>query len=89
MYLNHLTEQGYEVDLAHDGKIGLKKLYENSYDFVYVDTTLPRKSCFEIIDNLCFFLFGQHLLQIPFTYKKSFTLIFPFFVFLSKLSTDS
>lgn len=40
--------EGYEVDTAEDGKIGLDKLLKNSYDLVLLDIMLPHMSGYDV-----------------------------------------
>jgi DNA-binding response OmpR family regulator len=45
---DNLEFEGYEVDIAGDGKVGLQKLLENSYDLVLLDVMLPHMSGFDV-----------------------------------------
>lgn len=45
---DNLEFEGYEVDVAADGKAGLQKLLENSYDLVLLDVMLPHMSGFDV-----------------------------------------
>ena len=36
-----LTEEGYRVDVAHDGEIGLSMGIANSYDCILLDIMMP------------------------------------------------
>ncbi len=45
---DNLEFEGYEVDLAADGKTGLQKLLENSYDLALLDVMLPQMSGFDV-----------------------------------------
>jgi DNA-binding response OmpR family regulator len=45
---DNLEFEGYEVDVASDGKAGLQKLMENSYDLVLLDVMLPHMSGFDV-----------------------------------------
>ncbi len=40
--------EGFDVDTAEDGEIGLKKILENNYDLVVLDIMLPSLSGFDI-----------------------------------------
>ncbi|MBI4520994.1 MAG: response regulator, partial [Gemmatimonadetes bacterium] len=44
-----LREDGYAVDLAHDGVDGSTKAHVHQYDLLIVDVMLPGKSGFEIV----------------------------------------
>jgi phosphate regulon transcriptional regulator PhoB len=37
----NLKKEGFEVDTAHDGEEGLKKIRSNKYDLVFLDLMLP------------------------------------------------
>lgn len=41
IYEEVLTENGYEVDTAIDGKIGLEKILNGGYDLILLDIMLP------------------------------------------------
>jgi DNA-binding response OmpR family regulator len=45
---DNLEFEGYEIDTAEEGDIGLKKIMENSYDLVLLDVMLPNLSGFDI-----------------------------------------
>jgi DNA-binding response OmpR family regulator len=45
---DNLEMEGYEVDVAGDGKGGLQKLLENSYSLVLLDVMLPLMSGFDV-----------------------------------------
>ena len=45
---DNLEFEGYEVDVAGDGKAGLEKLLANSYDLVLLDVMLPQMSGFDV-----------------------------------------
>lgn len=45
---DNLELEGYEVDLAGDGKAGLQKLLENSYDLILLDVMLPQMSGLDV-----------------------------------------
>lgn len=45
---DNLEFEGYEVDVAGDGKSGLQKLLDNSYDLVLLDVMLPHMSGFDV-----------------------------------------
>ncbi|HBL75741.1 MAG: transcriptional regulator [Bacteroidetes bacterium GWF2_42_66] len=45
-----LLREGYEVELAQDGKIAFELLRENQYDFVITDLLMPYSTGLEIID---------------------------------------
>jgi len=45
---DNLEFEGYEVDMAEDGKIGLQKIKENVYNLVLLDVMLPHMSGFDV-----------------------------------------
>lgn len=47
-----LTREGYQVDIANEGKTGLKLALENNYDLLILDWMLPQKSGLEICQEL-------------------------------------
>lgn len=46
---DYLQLNGYKVEIAQDGEIGLKKALLGVYDLIIVDLMLPKKSGFEIV----------------------------------------
>lgn len=47
-----LREEGYAVDVAHDGNEGLTNAFVYEYDLLLVDVMLPGKNGFEIVREL-------------------------------------
>lgn len=47
-----LREEGYSVDVAHDGPDGLMKAFVYDYDLLLLDVMLPGKSGLEIVREL-------------------------------------
>ncbi len=45
---DNLEYEGYEVDIASDGKAGLQKLLANSYDLALLDIMLPLVSGYDV-----------------------------------------
>lgn len=45
---DNLGFEGYEVDLADEGQMGLKKILENKYNLILLDVMLPNMSGFDI-----------------------------------------
>lgn len=45
---DNLEIEGYEIDVAEDGKAGLTKILKNKYDLVLLDVMLPNISGFDI-----------------------------------------
>jgi DNA-binding response OmpR family regulator len=48
LYIRTLSIEGYSVDLAVDGQVGLEKLLAGGYDLVLLDIMLPKKDGMEI-----------------------------------------
>ena len=46
--VDNLKFEGYEVDIAEDGKIGLEKIKKNVYDLILLDVMLPIISGFAV-----------------------------------------
>ncbi|MEE2896889.1 MAG: response regulator transcription factor [Gemmatimonadota bacterium] len=47
-----LREEGYSVDVAHDGEDGLLKAHVHDYDLLLLDVMLPGKTGLEIVRSL-------------------------------------
>ncbi len=47
-----LREEGYAVDVAHDGNDGSMKAHVYEYDLLILDVMLPGKSGFEIVNDV-------------------------------------
>jgi DNA-binding response OmpR family regulator len=47
-----LQAEGYEVDVAADGKLGEKKAQSEIFDLILLDVLLPKKNGFEILQSL-------------------------------------
>ena len=47
-----LREEGYSVDVAHDGEDGLVKAHVHDYDLLLLDVMLPGKTGFAIVREL-------------------------------------
>ena len=47
-----LREEGYSVDVSHDGTDGLLKAHVHDYDLLVLDVMLPGKSGLEIVRDL-------------------------------------
>jgi DNA-binding response OmpR family regulator len=45
---DNLELEGYDVDMASDGKVGLQKILDNSYALVLLDVMLPELSGFDV-----------------------------------------
>jgi len=47
-----LSEQGYLVDVAHDGNEGLHRAQEGAYDLLVLDLMLPRLDGWKVLEQL-------------------------------------
>jgi DNA-binding response OmpR family regulator len=47
-----LTAEGYEVEIAADGKAGEKKALSGEFDLILLDVLLPKKNGFEVLRTL-------------------------------------
>jgi DNA-binding response OmpR family regulator len=47
-----LTAEGYEVEIAADGKSGEKKARSGDFDLILLDVLLPKKNGFEVLHDL-------------------------------------
>ncbi len=51
-YQELLQTEGYTVDVAWDGEIGLKKIQELEFDLILLDIMLPKKDGLQILQAL-------------------------------------
>ena len=51
-YQELLTAEGYFIDVAPDGEIGLSKMQSNEYNLVLLDLMLPKKDGVQILRDL-------------------------------------
>jgi DNA-binding response OmpR family regulator len=47
-----LVERGFEVSVAHDGRMGLAAILKNMPDLVLSDISMPAMSGFELLERL-------------------------------------
>jgi DNA-binding response OmpR family regulator len=47
-----LTAEGYEVEVASDGKMGERKAQASDFDLILLDVLLPKKNGFEVLHAL-------------------------------------
>ena len=47
-----LTAEGYEVEIAADGKTGEKKALDGDFSLILLDVLLPKKNGFEVLHSL-------------------------------------
>lgn len=51
-YTELLSEQGFDVDSAHDGESGLAAFKAGEYDLVLLDVNMPDKSGLEVLKEI-------------------------------------
>lgn len=47
-----LTQEGYEISIAHNGEEGLKMVKEIKPDIVLLDIVMPKKSGYEVMEEM-------------------------------------
>lgn len=47
-----LTAFGYEVEIADDGEVAVKKILGSSYDLILLDLIMPKLDGFGVLDSL-------------------------------------
>ncbi|MEA2113536.1 MAG: response regulator [Patescibacteria group bacterium] len=52
MYETKLAQSGFEVETAFDGKTGLSKAKDGSYDLILLDIVLPKMDGFEVLREI-------------------------------------
>jgi DNA-binding response OmpR family regulator len=52
LYLELLTSENYQVDVADDGEAALEKMNHNEYDLVLLDIMLPKKDGLTVLKEL-------------------------------------
>lgn len=51
-YQELLQGEGYNVDIADEGELGLKKIRESEFDLILLDIMLPKKDGLQILRDL-------------------------------------
>ena len=51
MYSIKFKNEGFNVDYALDGEIGLKRLQDTEYDLILLDLMLPKINGFQVLEN--------------------------------------
>ena len=52
LYIEVLSDAGYEIDVAQDGVEGLKKLKNGGYALVLLDVMMPQKDGIQVLKDL-------------------------------------
>jgi len=52
MLAEYLSQEGFEVDAAHDGKAALQKALENHYELIVLDVMMPELNGFDVLRQL-------------------------------------
>ena len=52
MLADYLAEEGFEVDVAHDGDAALSKALANQYDLLILDVMMPYRNGFDVLREL-------------------------------------
>lgn len=52
LYVELLSDEGFVVESAVDGQIGLSKILEGGYNLILLDIMLPKKDGLTILDEL-------------------------------------
>lgn len=47
-----LTDEGYKVEVAEDGEVGLQKIKENKPDLILLDIIMPKMGGFEMLEAM-------------------------------------
>ena len=48
----NLRNHGYDTDIVHDGKSGLKMALSNEYDIILLDIMMPQMNGYKVIEKL-------------------------------------
>lgn len=51
-YVDLLTQEGYDVETAQDGKEGLEKILEGGYDLILLDVIMPKLDGLGVLKEL-------------------------------------
>ena len=66
-----LTDRGYEIYIAHDGREGLTSILKNMPDLVLSDISMPVMSGFELLERLI--ALAPRFSQMPFVFLTALT----------------
>ena len=62
VYVLKLESEGYDVDTAEDGLVGLKKMQEKKYDIILLDIVMPNLDGFKVLERV---RMNPNLSQVP------------------------
>jgi DNA-binding response OmpR family regulator len=66
-----LTDRGYEIYIAHDGREGFASILKNMPDLVLSDISMPVMSGFELLERLI--MLAPRFSQMPFVFLTALT----------------
>src|SRR6516165_3650726 len=66
-----LTDRGYEIYIAHDGREGFASILKNMPDLVLSDISMPVMSGFELLERLI--ALAPRFSQMPFVFLTALT----------------
>ena len=52
MLVDYLSQEGFEVDTAHDGKMALQKALADHYELIILDVMMPELNGFDVLRQL-------------------------------------
>jgi len=52
MLVDYLSQEGFEVETAHDGKTALQKALDNHYELMILDVMMPELNGFDVLRQL-------------------------------------
>lgn len=52
MYMIKFVHEGFDIDYALNGEIGLEKLQKKEYDIILLDLMLPKVNGFQVLETL-------------------------------------
>jgi len=52
VYVLKLESEGYDVETAEDGLIGLKKIKQKKYDIILLDILMPNMDGFKVLEQI-------------------------------------
>ena len=52
LYEQELSDEGYDVDLAHSGEEAVEQLKKNRYDLVVLDIGMPEMDGLEVLERM-------------------------------------